>query len=252
MNNYLIPNLVKACEILSVLAERPEGISAVEVEELVQVPRTTAFRILKTFCSQEMAEKRGSLFFSGPALLKIGLKSLQSSQVRPLSVPFLSDLAVKTDLTAHLAIPSGYQSLILEVHDSPNPVRVASRSGSIVPMHCSSTGKVFFAFRYEEQIKDYFAQISHEKFTDNTIVTVQEMKEEIEQIKKDGYAVDNHEYHEDVYCIAAPVRDSKGQVIAAIGVTGPEMHFSKHNKSEVAQLVKQSADKLSTVLGYNP
>ena len=251
MNNYAIPNLVKACEIMSVLAEWPKGISAAEVEDLIQIPRTTAFRILKTLCSQEMAEKRGTLFFPGTTLMKIGLESLRSSQVRPLSISFLSNLADKTGYTAHLAIPSGYQSLILEVHDSSNPVRVASRPGTIVPLYCSSTGKVFLAFRYEQEIEEYFSRHSCEKFTPETIVTLKEMKQEIKRIKMNGFAMDNHEFHEDVCCLAAPVYNSKCQVIAAIGVTGPAMHFSQEKETKIGQWVKQSAHELSSVMGYD-
>ena len=251
MNNYTIPNLVKGCEVMAVLAERPEGISALELEQLVHVPKTTAFRILKTLCSQEMAEKRGTLFFPGSALMKIGLKSLEASKIRPLSIPFLGQLAMETGFTSHLAIPSGYQSLILEVHDSPNPIRVASRPGTLVPLYCSSTGKVFLAFRYEPEIEEYFSSHSFEKFTANTIVALDEMKEEINRIKMNGFAVDNQEFHEDVRCVAAPVRDSRGQVIAAIGVTGPAIHYPKE-ETEVGRLVKRSADELSSEMGYNP
>lgn len=250
MNNYAIPNLVKACQVMSVLAERPDGVSSVELEKLAQVPRTTAFRILKTLCSQEMAEKREALFFPGPGLMKIGLKSLQSSQIRQISIPFLSQLALKTGFTSHLAIPSGNQALILEVRDSPNPVRVASRPGTIVPFYCSSTGKVFLAYRYDQSLEAYFSDVNYEKFTANTIVTLTEMKKEIEQIKKDGYAVDDQEFHEDVRCLAAPVRDSRGEVSAAIGVTGPAIHFDRQKQSEVCQFVKKAGSELSTELGY--
>lgn len=250
MNNYAIPNLVKACEIMSVLAERPEGISAVELEKLVQIPKTTAFRILKTLCSQGMAEKRGVLYFSGSDMIKIGLKSLQASQIRPLSIPFLSQLAMETRFTSHLAILSGYQSLILEVHDSPSPVCVASRPGTIVPLYCSSTGKVFLAYRLEADLEDYFSSQPLKKYTDNTIITLSEMREELRQIRKDGYAVDNREFHCDVCCLASPVRDSRGQVAAAIGVTGPAVHFTSQSQMKISDSVKRAAGELSAELGY--
>lgn len=250
MNNYLIPNLVKACEIMKILADRPKGILASEVENVTQIPRTTAFRILKTLCSEGMAEKQGTLFFAGPGLVQIGLKSLRSLEIRSLSIPFLSELAAKTHFTAHLAIPSGFQSLILEVHDSPNPVRVASRSGTTVPLHCSSTGKIFLAYRYEQELEDYFAATSLEKKTGNTIVTLPEMQKEIEQIKSNGFAVDNHEFHNDVWCLAAPVRNSEGQVVAAIGVTGPAAQSNSKKKAEICKYVKKAARELSAELGY--
>lgn len=251
MNNYINPNLVKACEIMKILADRPEGILAAGLESLIQVPRTTAFRILKTLCSQGMAEKRGTLFFAGTGLVQIGLNSLRSLEIRSLSVPFLSELATKTHFTAHLAIPSGWQSLILEVHDSPNPVRVASRSGTTVPLYCSSTGKIFLAYRFEQELEEYFSKTSFQKQTPNTIVTLPAMLKEVKQIKSDGFAVDNHEFHTDIWCTAAPIRDSQGQVVAAIGVTSPATQSDRQKRTDTCKYVKKVAEKFSAALGFN-
>ena len=251
MNNYLIPNLVKACEVMKVLADRPNGISAAQVENLFQVPRTTAFRILKTLCSQDMAEKRGALFFAGPGLMQVGLNSLKSMEIRSLSIPFLSTLAKKSGFTAHLAVPCGLQSLILEVHDSPNPVRVASRSGTAVPLYCSSTGKIFLAYLYEDNLEGYFSQVQPHSFTANTIVTLAGMAEEVKRIRQLEYSVDNQEYHEDVHCLAAPVRDSRGKVVAAIGLTGPVVNFTDDKYQSICYLVKDTAKELSATLGHD-
>jgi DNA-binding IclR family transcriptional regulator len=251
MNKYINPSLVKACEIMKILADRPEGILAAELESLLQIPRTTAFRILKTLCSENMAEKRGTLFFAGPSLIQIGLNSLRSLEIRSLSVPFMSELATNTHFTAHLAIPSGWQSLILEVHDSPNPVRVASRSGTTVPLYCSSTGKIFLAYRFEQELEDYFSTTSFQKHTPNTIVTLPEMQKEIKQIKSDGFAIDNHEFHTDIWCTAAPIRDSRGQVVAAIGVTSPTSQSDSQKKIDTCMYVKKVADKFSAALGFD-
>lgn len=251
MNNYKIPNLVKACEILMIMSARPEGISSTELEAMLEIPRSTAFRILKTLCSEGMAEKRGKLIFSGPSLIKLGLNSLRSLEIRSLSVPFLNKLAIKTDFTAHLAIPSGWQSLILEVRDSSHPVRVASRPGTTVPLYCSSTGKVFLAYRYENDLDEYFSNTKFEKYTNATIVTLSEMKKQIEIIKKCGYAVDKQEFHEDVWCLASPVRDNKGQVIASIGVTGPFAQACCQDEYNIGKCVKEAARGLSVIMGYH-
>ncbi len=250
MNNYVIPNLVKACEIMKILVDRPEGILAAEVESLTQIPRTTAFRILKTLCSEGIAEKRGTLFFAGPGLIEIGLNSLRSLEIRSLSIPFLSELAAKTHFTAHLAIPSGWQSLILEVHDSPNPVRVASRSGATVPLYCSSTGKVFLAYRHAHELEEYFSATSPQKLTGKTIVTLPEMQKEVERVRTNGFAIDDHEYNDAIWCLAAPVRDSAGQVVAAVGVTGPATQADGQKKTDICTHVKKAAKELSAKLGY--
>jgi DNA-binding IclR family transcriptional regulator len=251
MNNYIIPNLLNACKILSILANEPEGISTNRLENLVEVPRTTAFRILKTLCSAGMAEKRGRLYFPGPRLVQVGLNSLRYMEIRTLSIPFLGELAMKTGLTAHLAIPSGMESMILEVHDSPHPVRVASRPGTTVPLYCSSTGKVFLAYLHEHDLEDYFKETSLQKFTDNTIISLDQMRQEVEQVKSNGFSVDNCEFHEDVWCLAAPVRDGTDQITAAIGVTGPSSQSHRQGISELSKQVKQTAQQLSASLGYH-
>lgn len=251
MDNYSIPNLVKACEILKILASKAEGVSANELEELVRVPRTTGFRILKTLCAEGMAEKRGKLYFAGNDLVQIGLNSLRSLEIRTLAIPFLSDLASQTGYTAHLAVPSGRRSLILEVHDSPHPVRVASRSGTSVPLYCSSTGKVFLAYLFEGELEDYFSTVDLQQHTNNTIVTLETMQREIEKIKDVGYAVDDHEFHKDIWCLAAPVRDNTGKVVAAIGVTGPTAQSDDQKRVQICTHVKQAAAELSAVIGYH-
>jgi DNA-binding IclR family transcriptional regulator len=88
------------------------------------------FRILKTLCAEGMADKRGKLYFAGNGFVQIGLNSLHSLEIRRLAIPYLNDLATQTDYTAHLAVPSGRRSLILEVQDSSHPVQVASRSAT--------------------------------------------------------------------------------------------------------------------------
>lgn len=251
MNNYTIPNLVKACNILKVIACRPEGIPAVAIEDIVDVPRTTAFRILKTLCAEDFVVKRGTLFFAGPALVQVGLNSLKSTKISTEAIPLLRDLAISTNLTSHLAVPCGFQSLILEVHDSPSPLRVASRSGTAVQMHCSSTGKIFLAHIYHDRLDEYFEKTVAEKHTENTIVTVEQMKQELEWIRANGYAVDRREFHEDVCCLAAPVRNDKGDVIAAIGVTGAAMSFTDEVEKQIVAEVTKIADRLSAIMGYN-
>lgn len=251
MNQYCIPNLTKACEVIKILADRPNGITSAQAEKLTGTSKTTIFRILKTLCAQNFAEKRGGVFFAGPGLIQIGLNSLNSLEIRSMSAPHLALLAEKTHYTAHIAIPSGFQSLIIQVHDSPNPVRVASRSGTTVPLHCSSTGKVFLAYIYERQLKEYFSAAEIEQKTSNTIVSLERMQKEIVRIRDDGFAVDDHEFHEDVWCVAGPVMDSSGKVIAAIGVTGPSVQSDSNRKNEICIQVKKAAEKLSTELGYN-
>ena len=192
------------------------------------------------------SEKRGSRYFIGTALAQLGTQALSSNSISELSRPILADLAQRTGETTHLAIPSGPHSLILEVCDSPNPVPVSSRANTLAEMHCSSTGKIFLAFLANGD--DIVDQLTLQKCTDRTHTSVAALRGDLEVVRELGYAVDDEEYVEDVRCLAAPIRDSSGKVIAAMGITGTASRFTKERNSEIAAVVIAAGKRLETSL----
>lgn len=252
MNNYLVPNLGKAVQMLKRVSAAEGGLSSVELEKQLSIPRTTAFRILKTLIHEEMVEKRGSHFFPSAGLFEIGLHALSKSQLRELSVPVLQELTAQTGQTSHLAIPSGWHSLILEVCDSPNPVQVASRPGTLADLHCSATGKIFLSHLYQDRIDEYLEVFPLCSRTANTQTGRDQVLQMMQHVQNCGYAQDEEEYHPGVRCLAAPVFDMRGQVVAAIGVTGPTSSFTQDKIASVGQSVRQASSQLSRALGYKP
>jgi len=250
MNKYSIPNLGKAISVLKLLASAGQGVSAVHIEETLNIPRTTAFRILKTLTQQGMVEKKGTQFYAGPGLLEIGLMALQKSQLRELAVPVLQALTSQTGLTSHLAVPSGWHTLILEVCDSSGPIRVASRPGTLADLHCSATGKLFLASLYADRLDEFCRVVCPQRRTDNTKTTVEELRMLVQEVQEAGYAVDEQEYHPNVRCFAAPVRDLRREVVAAVGVTGPTSLFTRERFEEICTAVVSSAAKLSAKIGH--
>ncbi|AQT69996.1 Transcriptional regulator KdgR [Anaerohalosphaera lusitana] len=251
MNNYIIPNLSKACRMLSCIAASDKGMTAAQIEQTLAVPKTTAFRILRTLCHEGMVTKNGGTYHVGPTLLELSGRAISSVNVRDQAVPVIQELAQTTGQTAHLAIPSGTSSLILEVCDSPNPVRVASRPGTLVSMHCSSTGKVFLAYLFKDRLAQTLADVKLEHRTANTKCTVADLQAETEKIRQLGYATDDEEYHTGVRCLAAPVFDGRNQVVAALGITATTSSFTPERTQELAALVVGAANKLSKKLGHN-
>ncbi len=249
MNNYIVPSLVKALDVVRLLAVAGDGLSSVEIEESLSIPQTTAFRILKTLMHEGLVEKRGNRFFAGAGLYGIGLSALNKIEIRHQAVPVLRELSDMTSFTSHLAIPSGRSALIVEVCDSSSPVRVASRPGTKAEMYCCATGKVFLAYLFPDGIDELYGSTTFSKRTASTIVNLQQLKKAVSEISKKGYAVDDREYHDDVRCLAAPVQDFKGQVVAAIGVTAPSASFTKAQIPSVAKQVRNMAAKLSGIMG---
>lgn len=250
MNNYIVPNLGKAVRMLKLVSQAQNGLSAVEIESQLSLPRTTAFRILKTLTHEGMVEKRGAHFFAGAGLFEMGLQALSKSNLREQAVPLLQELTAQTGQTSHLAVPSGWHSLILEVCDSPHPVQVASRPGTLADLHCSATGKIFLSYLYADQIREFLDAFPLQARTEHTQTRLEQLLQIIQQVRTLQYARDEEEYHPGVRCLAAPVFDLRSQVVAAIGVTGPTTGFTKAKIPAVCRSVRQAAEDLSRALGY--
>lgn len=184
MKHNTVPNLIKACEVLRQLGAAENGLSQSDVEERVNLPRATAFRMLTTLVQEGFSEKRGSRYFIGTALAQLGTQALSSNSISELSRPILADLAQRTGETTHLAIPSGPHSLILEVCDSPNPVHVSSRANTLAEMHCSSTGKIFLAFLANGD--DIVDQLTLQKCTDRTHTSAAALRGDLEVVRELG------------------------------------------------------------------
>lgn len=246
MNRYVVPNLKKTCEILKLLARSQNGLLAKQIEIMTDTPKTTSFRILKTLCEADMVVKRDSLFFAGPGLYEIGLAALRDNKLRELSVEVLQELTRQTHLTSHLAMPTDKHSLILEVCDSPGPIRVASRPGTQAYMHTSATGKLFLSYLYKKELKQKMGELELPKLTKNSITTPEAMEKETNIILAQGYAVDNEEYYLGVRCLAAPVFNIHGNIISAVGVTGPS---NMVDFDHLHQIVINAAKNLTQKIG---
>jgi DNA-binding IclR family transcriptional regulator len=249
MEQYLTPNLVKALDVLKLLAENEHGLCSSAIEKQLSIARTTAFRILKSLCHKEMAQKRGGLYFAGPMLYEVGLQALSKLPLRQRAVPVLQELTRQTGHTSHLAVPSGWHSLLLEVCDRMTPIRVASRSGTLAHLHCSATGKLFLAFLYQDRLDEFCAQVQLQARTPKTLKDKDSLRTMIGDVQKQGFALDDEEYHLGVRCLAAPVFDMHKQVIAAIGITGPATEISFEMISSLSKIVIASAADLSRSLG---
>ena len=249
MNKYHIPNLGKACDVLMLISNSPVGLTLKEISQTLEIPRTTALRITETLRDANyLAQNEDDRLTLGPTLVQIGVKALDNLDIRGFARPVLKKLAHDTGESCHLAVLNGNKSMLVEVADSPHPVRIAARPGTMVDLHCSSTGKVFLAYSIAEP-KKIIQTLGLSPYTANTDTTVESVLASIEKTRKQGYAMDEEEYVPGVRCIAAPVTNAFGKTIAAVGITASTSTFKKSMIRSMAAQVQQAATDISTNLG---
>ncbi len=249
MNKYHIPNLGKACEVMERIADTPDGCLLKTLSSELDIPRTTALRITRTLLDAGfLAENEAGALTLGTTLVQLGVKALDHLDIRGYARPVLKALARDTGESCHLAVLNGDQSMLVEVADSPHPVRIASRPGTLVDLHCSSTGKIFLAFSIVEPAKfiENLALTAHTKNTDSTARAV---LKSLERTRKQGYAMDEEEYVLGVRCVAAPVVNAFGKTIAAVGVTASTNTFTKSKIHAMATKTLTAANEISRRLG---
>lgn len=249
---YVIPNLRNACRILQELGLHAEGLKAAELARRLRVPVTTTLRIMSTLLLEGYVRKVDGRFKLGPVLIRLGQAALAATEIRELALPVLRDLTAATDETSHLAIPSGDQSLIVAVQDSPHPLGAASRPGFLADLHCSSTGKVFLAHVHAHRLEALYGKKPPAARTPRTLTTLAALAREAATTRERGYGLDNEEFYPGVRCLAAPVHAPDGSVIAAIGITAATSRFTLARVPAVVAAVTKRAAELTRLLGGSP
>ena len=248
--SYTIPVLEKTFAVIKCISDNDEGMTLSDIVKKLDAPKSTVFKILHTLEKELIIEKKRDKYFLGSMLIHYGLHTLSQRDLKAVAHPFLVSLMQETGETSHLAVPVGMQSMILDVSLTTHPIRFSSPVGTLVPMYCTSHGKLFLAFSNNISLKDYIASTPLLKRTENTITTPDDLNKEIEIIQNAGFSMDEGEFVDDIRCCAAPVRDNKGKCIGAVGITATTITFTKERIEEICKAVKTTADNISNEMGY--
>ncbi|MDC7125030.1 MAG: IclR family transcriptional regulator [Spirochaetales bacterium] len=250
-SSYTIPVLEKTFKVIKCVSENEDGLTLSDIVKKTDEPKSTVFKILYTLEKELILEKRNDLYFLGSMLIHYGLHTLSQRDLKVVAKPYLRKLMEDTGETAHIAIPVGMQSMILDVELTTHPIRFSSPIGSLFPLYCTSHGKCMLAFSEDFTLSEYIEQNKLLGRTSKTITEPEKLKEEIEKIRKTGYSMDEIEFADDIRCCAAPVRNEKGKLICAVGITSTIITFPKERIEEISKIVIETANKISASMGYN-
>jgi len=247
--SYSIPTLSRVIKIIELVSASENGLTLNEIESTLHIPKTTAFRILRTLERENWIQKKADCFTTGHRMIQYGILALSKIELRKLAPPYLDRLSKETGETSHMGVFYSNKVLIADVCDGPKHIKISSRPGSLIAPYCSSMGKILLADMSDESLDGFLKTLSLERRTQHTITDKETLKKELLTIRNRGYSVDNMEYYDNVRCLAAPVRNAFGEVIAAIGITAVTISFKKSMIPSRASIVKRIADEFSKEMG---
>jgi len=252
-SNYIIQSVAHALDVLEEFKGDAIELGVTELSKKLKLHKNNIFRLLATLEARGYIEQNKST-----ENYRLGLKSLELGQtfIRQMGLlrqarSTLEELASRANETSYLAIMRSNDVIYLDVVEANQTVRVASRVGLRLPPFCTAVGKVLIASDSEEELRKKLPE-HLEKRTDKTITDAKVLIEHLKKVHKQGYALDDEEYEEGVRCIAAPVRDYTGNVVAAISISGPAMRMTdKKIVDDLVQAVREGGEEVSRRLGFN-
>jgi len=129
-------------------------------------------------------------------------------------------------------------------------VGVTERVGYPRPAHCTAIGKVLLASLAEPELKAFLNTAELRPMTPRTITAIPNLEQELERVRVQGYAIDDEEFAQGLRCLAVPVQNFTGNVVAAIGISGPVWRVSLDRVAQLAELVRAAGRRLSQQLGH--
>lgn len=245
-------SLVRGFRILETLAHAGGELGMQEISRQTELHISTVFRLIETLEECHLVERSPETgkYRMGLKVLTWGTQVLQTKDLRLVAGRFLQALNEKTRETVHLTVRDGDAAVYIHKFDSPIPLRIYSEIGKRAPLYCTGVGKVLLAALSEKEKRVWLKRNSLKKFTPTTITDRSKLEEEILRIRELGYALDNEEHEPHVRCVAAPIRDYSGHVVAAVSVTVPSVRMTGDRVPKLIRGVKDTANKISAHLGY--
>lgn len=239
-----VQSVDRALNILEILAERTEA-GVTEIAEIIGVHKSTISRLIDALVRRGLVEQvsdRGK-FRLGIGLIRLaGAASAQLDSVIQAR-PIAKDLANKFGETVNIATLDGTEVLYLDQVVGPNTLSMRTWVGKRVPAHATATGKVLTAW-LPESIRIEVRPKKWTKFAKNTITDFKSLEAELAEVRKNGFAIAAAELEEELVAIAAPIRNSHKEVVAAIAISGPAFRLAKKEYSIISQALIVAAEKI--------
>jgi len=248
-----VQSVNRALDILECFGQEKSEWGLSELSQKLNLAPSTIHRLLNTLIKRGYIEQDVKLgkYKIGNNFLMLSGSVLNKCSLRIIAKPLLEELSRKTEETVHLCIlSSNNQVFYLDKIESPKSISIISRIGQTLPPHVSGVGKVLLAHLSDEQLEKVLGQLELKRFTKNSITDKDQLKSELLKIRQQGYALDNQELEEGLICIASPIFNLEGKVIAAISISGPTFRLNSKIK-EYIPLVKRTAISISELMGYH-
>lgn len=243
----IVQSVERAYRILKCFEEN-EYLRITEISNLTELHKSTAYGLVNTLKELRILEQdtKTGMYKLGLELFKLGAHV--NINLRNIVSPYIDSLVVETQETVNLVVREGDSILYIEKKESPHSMRICTNLGQLVPLYCTAGGKAILAFLDPQDTEEILHRTEFKRYTANTLMTVNDVMADIEEVREKGYAVDREELEYGLTCVGIPLFNKKNCPIGAISVSGPTTRMSYKLTKNIAEKMmnysKQITDKL--------
>ncbi len=249
---YTVRSVARALRLMQIVAEGPaDGLSLSDLARALGTSKSTTLALARTLAAFGMVRdgRPGPRYTLGTGLIRLGDIARGQLPLGDLSRPLLSELSDLTKMTSRLAVCDDGFPVFIERVDGPGSVRFHTPLGQREMPHASAAGKAILATMTMAQVRDLCAQTGLRRRTGHTITDLASLLENLALVRSHGFAIDDEEDAEGIFCLGAAFFGHDGAVAGAVSVTGIKGDLPAWRVNELGQAVRRAADRVSGILG---
>jgi IclR family KDG regulon transcriptional repressor len=251
-NDNIVQSVDRALQIFELVSSKKEGYGVSELSREIPLNKTSVYRMLSTLVRHGFVEQDSETekYKLGYKVLELSAILLDSIDLRVEAKAYLKELEDLTNEVIHLVVYDRGEVVYIEKLEGNETLRMHSKVGTRAPIHCSSVGKVILAYLPTSELSKIMEKYELKEHTVHTITVKEVLYSHLQDIRTQGYALDLEENELGISCIAAPIFDHTGKVIAAVSISGPTMRMTNQTIHELKDKIVDISKKISIRLGY--
>jgi DNA-binding IclR family transcriptional regulator len=249
---YEIQSVARAAHLLDLVGNAGSGgLGVTEIAGQLKVAKSTALSLARTLGAAGLlrAVDPGPRYVLGLNLLRLGDLVAQQTSIAELGRPTLRDLSTVTGLTARLAMNENGYPVFLERIDGEGSIRFHAPLGQREEPHATAAGKAILAQLSESDVRSLIADAGMAVYTSKTLTDVSALLDDLERVRREGFATDDEEEAEGVFCVGAAFFDHQGRCAGALSITGLKVDIPLRDVQRLGNIVKTHADRVTALLG---
>jgi len=249
--NNLPKTVERALDILEAFVNSNEALGITELSRRVKLNKSTTYRIVQALRTRNYISQNHltNKYCLGHKILGLASSFLNQNKLREIARTYLEELSKKTLQTVQLAILEGDKVVYIDQVEGTDIFQVRLRIGDRGPLYCTAAGKSILAFLPDGEVERILEKAKFVPFTDKTITSMSQLRNDLRKIRKVGFSFSNQEYDKNLRAIGAPIIGMGSKVIGAVALVAPYHRIRVKEVSHYGNMVREGGLKISLVMG---